>query len=137
MDEEVKKVRVLLVDDDPSVRTAVTIRLQMLNFEVACATNGVQALNVLDGGVGSRKDPHGRHDPPFDADVIVLDLLMPVMDGYEFLKKYSGPIPIVIVSGIGGMEALPREVRKIIEKPIDVANLEVTLREAAASWRRP
>jgi two-component system response regulator CpxR len=63
--------RVLVVDDEPGIRAAVATFLERQGCTVYTAANGEQALNAL---------VHG-----FKADLIVLDLLMPVMSGWEFL----------------------------------------------------
>lgn len=124
-DDEVRKIRVLVVDDDSNVRTVVAIHLRQLGFEVEPASNGFEAFNILAG--------YGR--TPFDADVILLDLLMPVMDGYEFLERYEGCVPVVVMSGLGDIAKLPRQPFALVVKPMSMFEAADTLREAALSWR--
>src|SRR5215203_2263894 len=62
--------RVLVVDDSPGVRELVTTLLLSCGYEVATAPHGQAALDLLDG---------------FWPDVILLDSMMPVMDGREFV----------------------------------------------------
>src|SRR6266542_1249766 len=64
--------KVLVVDDDADVREAVTQLLTAAGHEVRTATDGADALGSVTGG--------------FVPDVVVLDLLMPVMDGASFLE---------------------------------------------------
>jgi two-component system, OmpR family, response regulator MprA len=65
-------MRILVVDDEPAVRDALERALKLEGYEVALAADGVQALQVLDEG------------PP---DAVVLDLLMPRVDGIELCKR--------------------------------------------------
>ncbi len=116
------KIRVLVVDDDPHVRTVVVIHLQQLGFDVASASNGMEALNLLGGINGAKR---------YDADVVLLDLLMPVMDGYDFLAKYGGPVPVIVMSGLGDIAALPRQPFALVVKPMSMFTVADTLREAA------
>lgn len=120
-----RKIRVLVVDDDPSMRTTVSIHLRHLGFDVDTANNGVQALKKL------RPDSSAH----YDADVVLLDLLMPIMTGYEFLEHYAGPVPVVVMSGLGDVAMLPRQPYAIAVKPMSMIDVAETLRTAAASWR--
>jgi two-component system OmpR family response regulator len=64
--------RVLVVDDDDSIRDLVTTALKFVGFEVAEASSGQEALNVA---------------PRFAADLIVLDVMMPGLDGFEVCRR--------------------------------------------------
>jgi CheY-like chemotaxis protein len=86
-----EKAAVLLVDDDQDVLDALAELLRDEGFEVAEAHNGREALNLLRGAA--------------QPALILLDLMMPVMSGLEFLERKSrdpalAPIPVVIISGI-------------------------------------
>lgn len=79
--------RVLVVDDDLGIRTLARFILNSAGYEVALASHGQEALALLN------KD---------DADVIVLDLNMPVMDGYTFVHNLDDARHrphIIILSG--------------------------------------
>lgn len=65
--------RVLVIDDDPSIREAIRFVLSDEGFEVDEAANGQAALDAID-----RRHP----------DLILLDMKMPVMDGWEFVGRY-------------------------------------------------
>src|SRR5262245_17777894 len=65
--------RVLLVDDDESIRQVVSIFLSDEGYEIAGAGNGREALELV---------------TDFRPDIILLDLRMPVMDGWEFARTY-------------------------------------------------
>src|SRR6187200_3004810 len=76
--------RILLVDDDEGIRQIVSIFLGDEGYATAQAGNGRAALDLLD---------------EFRPDIILLDLRMPVMDGWEFVRTYRqlpGPhVPII------------------------------------------
>ena len=80
---------VLVVDDDPDSRTLLTLALSGAGYDVATAGNGEEALRAA-----------RAHRP----DVILLDLAMPVMDGFAFraaqlLDPELARVPVVCVSG--------------------------------------
>ena len=78
---------VLIVDDDESIREFIAMALEDEGYRTATATNGQVALEVM------------RHAPP---DVILLDMRMPVMDGWEFARAYRAQIassaPIIVMT---------------------------------------
>jgi len=107
--------RILIVEDDLAIRQTVADVLEGEGFEVTCAANGAEALRCLgDGG-----------SPP---GVILLDLMMPVMDGWSFRSaqrsdpRISG-IPVVVVSADaeGTLASLAPEA--FLPKPYDLARL--------------
>jgi len=82
---------VLVVDDDPNLVRLMSKFLKLEGFSPIGAANGQEALTYLRGGG--------------DASVILLDLRMPVMDGWTFRREQKGDpgianIPIVILSGV-------------------------------------
>ncbi len=81
--------RILLVDDDERVRSALADVLANFGHEVTQAANGRDALRALDRSV---------------ADAVILDLLMPEMDGIEVLRelrrRWPG-LPVLVISGGG------------------------------------
>src|ERR1700730_18140466 len=106
---------VLIVEDEEPIRDVITDVLRDRGFQALPAANGAEALELLD---------------TVRPDVVVLDLLMPVMHGWAFVESYiertdGRPIPIVVVSV---NPALPRSfnrrgVRNIVAKPFDVDEL--------------
>jgi CheY-like chemotaxis protein len=81
--------KILVVDDEPDILKVVIFRLKKAGYEIVNATNGREALDLLQCGTG--------------YDLIVLDLVMPVMDGYELCKRLKADektkyIPILILS---------------------------------------
>ncbi len=68
--------KILIVDDDKFLLNMYSIKFQKENFNVTTAGDGSEALKILEGG--------------FIPDAIVLDIVMPIMDGLEFLEKMRG-----------------------------------------------
>jgi CheY-like chemotaxis protein len=68
-----RKTRVLIVDDEPDIADTLAMVLRQSGHETATAENGAAALERLRNG--------------FDASVVLLDLMMPVMDGESFLNE--------------------------------------------------
>ena len=66
-----KTAKILIVDDEPHIITALEFLMQQQGFEIAKAYNGEEALGILDS---------------FHPDVVVLDVMMPGMDGFELAK---------------------------------------------------
>ena len=104
---------VLIVDDDQSIREALQTALEFEDRPTALAGNGREALTWLQ-----------RHPPPC---LILLDLMMPVMDGWQVLEQLHADeqlsaIPIVVLTAFGrelGTAArLP-----MLRKPIDLDDL--------------
>ena len=101
--------RVLVVDDEAAIRYTVRDVLSDAGYQVAVAEHGAQALVEV-----SRERPH----------VILLDLMMPVMDGWTFLR-HCEDIPVVLMSAtynLKGTDARP-PVQGILPKPFDLDDL--------------
>jgi serine/threonine protein kinase len=113
--------RVLVVEDDPDARASLVAVLRGQGFEVDTADDGREALAKLRAG-------------PYPS-LILLDLLMPVMDGWKFLEEQRrdpalAAVPVVIVSA-----ADPRQARAAalgaadyLQKPIDVDDMAARVR---------
>ena len=85
-----KKV-ILIADDSPTIRKFVTFSLASKGFEIVVACDGMEALEKL---------------PGVNVDLIITDLNMPNVDGFEFIKSVRGnsafnDIPIIILSSLG------------------------------------
>src|SRR5689334_24944008 len=113
--------RVLVVDDDPGIRTAISELLEDEGYVPICVENGLAALSEL---------RHGEE--PWC--VILLDLMMPEMDGISFRKEQRrdpslAEIPVVVVSA--GQDAREvagaLEVAEFLPKPLSVPRLIHTL----------
>ncbi len=114
--------KVLVVDDERSIRNSLKEILEYEKHEVELAENGKLALEVLKNNT---------------FDVMLLDIKMPEMDGTEVLEvvvKDYPEIPVIMISGHGNVDtavsALKVGAYDFIEKPLDLNRLLVTLRNA-------
>ncbi|MBC8132589.1 MAG: response regulator, partial [Deltaproteobacteria bacterium] len=113
------KRRVLVVEDESAIRESLGDLLKEEGYEVSFAENGKQALSRLRSGVCL-------------PDIIVLDLRMPVMDGWEFraIQKDDpalGLIPVVAVSADRSAPAVAISAQAYLNKPLDVSTLLRTI----------
>src|SRR5512133_2854208 len=100
--------RVLIIEDDPETRDALSVFLQLEGYDVACADDGRK-------GLAAARERH--------PDVILLDLMMPVMDGWGFraeqkLDASIAAIPVVVVSALG--ERSDIDASAFVPKPCDL-----------------
>jgi CheY-like chemotaxis protein len=115
--------RILVVDDDESIRQVVSLFLADEGFDVLTVSNGQAALDVLER---------------FPPSIILLDLRMPVMDGFEFVSRYrSLPGPhAAIVAFVAALhaeaEARPLGAAYLLEKPFDLDDLLSAVQTARA-----
>jgi CheY-like chemotaxis protein len=110
---------ILIVDDDPNLQRLMTKFLKMEGFASIPASNGREALDYLRGGG--------------DASVIVLDLRMPVMDGWTFRKEQrSDPglagIPVVVMTGIDGEHMIELGAAAAFHKPVSFLDVVGVIR---------
>ena len=118
--------RVLVVEDDDELRIALHDSLVAEGYDVATASNGREALEVL---------RHG-HRPA----VILLDLMMPVMNGWQFIAAQKddpllAPIPVVVLSAVGShvQNVAPLDVAAFMRKPFELDALLKTIERHAAA----
>jgi CheY-like chemotaxis protein len=83
--------RVLIVDDDDDVRATISDVFEDLGYLVTTASNGLEALTMLEHGLA--------------PDVVILDLMMPVLDGHAFLERRAASpalraIPVLVMSAV-------------------------------------
>lgn len=100
---------VLLVEDDAAIREALAEVLDEEGYQVLTANHGAAALDHLSAGCAPQ--------------VILLDLMMPVMDGWQFLSRLQAmpawaPIPVIILSAV--TDALPQGAHAALAKPLDL-----------------
>jgi CheY-like chemotaxis protein len=110
--------RVLVVDDDAAIRSVVAELLEDDGYVVDTARDGVQALQ------------RARDAPPA---AILLDLMMPVLDGWGFVEacrqqRICLDVPVVVMSAAHGLSELTRRlqqlgVRAVLAKPFDAGAL--------------
>lgn len=113
---------VLVVDDDDDIRDCLVGYLEDQGFRSQGAANGKRALEILNGS-GPRPS------------VIVLDLMMPVMDGRGFREEQLraaelADIPVVLISAYADLPETARELKiaQCLSKPIDPVGLLAVIR---------
>lgn len=113
--------RVLVVEDDQAIRETLRMLLELEGYRVITATNGQEALGLLK-----------TIEPPC---LILLDLMMPVMNGWDFLKARSSDaaleaIPVIVVSAANaGSLVFPPGADALVRKPVDVDVLLKAVRD--------
>ncbi|HKW97276.1 MAG TPA: sigma-54 dependent transcriptional regulator [Bryobacteraceae bacterium] len=125
MEEVEKLLKVLIVDDEVSQRTGLAGMVDAWGMAADTASEGAEALEKV---------------ASFSPDVIVTDLNMPGMDGYQFLEKLqeSGEAPpTIVLTAFGNIETGVRTVHELgafwfLEKPVQPNVLQVLLRRAGS-----
>ena len=121
----VPKMKVLVVDDEPKIVRLIKQKLEASHYEVVTAANGEQAL---------------RQAHTHRLDLILLDLMMPVMDGLEVLTrlrttKDTSRIPVVIVTARQDTQAILQSqdlwAADYVTKPLDLEMLVQTVKRCA------
>ena len=118
--------RVLVVEDHHDSREMLEEYLTEEGFAVESAINGLQALDRLLQG------PR--------PDVVLLDLMMPVMTGWDLMARVAQEpslwgLPVIVVSGAGATRPLPDGIISSIPKPLDLDVLMETLARLRRSSR--
>lgn len=122
MPSENNKGRVLVVDDDKEICSLLKDFLSGKGFEVWCADNGKEALDSLARGV---------------PDAVLLDIMMPVMDGLSALaqiKNRDVDIPVIMLTGYGDVKSAVRAMKlgayDFLSKPLEIEDLLFVLNRA-------
>ncbi len=106
-------LRVLAIEDSPDVRGFYGALLTEEGYAVKLACHGAEGLSVLD----------------WEPDIILLDLLLPVMDGYEFLHRLRASpeghdVPVLVLSGsLSPARTTIRGAQAVLRKPFDFGYL--------------
>lgn len=111
---------ILIVEDDADIRETLQHLLEASGYRAAPASNGKVALDLIDT-MGS-------------PCLILLDLMMPVMDGWAFLtaldqNELLADVPIVIVSAYTDKVASLERAQQILKKPVDIHALMEVVRQ--------
>jgi DNA-binding NtrC family response regulator len=118
-------ISVLIVDDEESQRTPLAAMISAWGFTVETAADGQEALDKL---------------ASYPANVIVTDLMMPRMDGFELMKRLASNgnmPPAIVLTAFGNIETAIQTIHDLgafwfLEKPIQPAALRVLLERAAS-----
>jgi DNA-binding NtrC family response regulator len=118
-----KITQILVVDDDPNMINLIKFYLIKDNVEIVASTDGINALNILENR---------------SFDLILIDMLMPKMDGRTLLRNIVNEmkikIPIIVVTAHGPtdnlMELIKEGAYDILQKPFTTNRLKLTLHNA-------
>jgi two-component system chemotaxis response regulator CheY len=111
---------VFLIEDDPDIRDALSQILGLEGFAVQAAENGQEGLNQL-------------RSMPTTPDMILLDIMMPVMDGYQFLEERQRDpgirkIPVLILTANQSSDNTRLvDIQGFLRKPLDLEKLISTM----------
>jgi two-component system, chemotaxis family, chemotaxis protein CheY len=113
---------ILVVDDEADVRESLSFILELNGYDVISAANGLEALEHLRTGIRPR--------------LILLDLMMPVMDGWEFWEglrtnQELESIPVIIMTAHKVRNDPRFEGVKLLPKPFDASSLLQALAESS------
>ena len=130
MDEEPRKQRILIVDDDPVIVRLLQINFRLEGYDVDTASHGEEALERV------------RSQRP---DVVILDVMMPGLDGWEVCRQLKANpavrhIPVIFLSARAQDEDRQRGyalgVDEYVTKPFDPGHLVEIVRAALAKSSR-
>lgn len=122
-----QKVKVLVADDDPAIQELIRLNLEVQGYEVVIASNGVETV---------RKALSER------PDLIILDILMPEMDGYEVMRllknsEETSNIPIIVLtayaSDAGALVSWMEGAEGYLAKPFNPDELLMLVERVLAS----
>lgn len=97
--------KILVVDDDSKIQMVIRIMLQKKGYDVRCASSGIEAFQEI---------------PEYRPDLILLDVMMPGMDGYEVCRKLKSSestknLPVIMLTALG----MGEDFEKAIENGAD------------------
>ena len=114
--------KILVIDDERSIRNSMKDILQYEGYEVVLAENGMEGLVSV------------KSEKP---DVVFCDIKLPKMEGIEVLeriKEFSADTPVIMISGHGTIDTAIEAIRKgaydFIEKPLDLNRILITIKNA-------
>jgi two-component system KDP operon response regulator KdpE len=113
--------RILVVDDEPQIRRSLQVNLENKHYAVMTSVSGDKALEAM-----------ARWMP----DVVIVDLILPSMDGIELTRhiRKQSPVPIIILSAIGDerkkVEALEAGADDYVTKPFGMEELSARIKSA-------
>ncbi len=118
--------KIMLIEDDSDLADALADVLTMEGYRIVYAADGMAALALL-----------AESEPP---DLILLDLMMPNMNGWEFREAQRrnerlAAIPVVVLSATGE-RTRPIEATRILRKPVTLETLLATVKELTLARKK-
>jgi urea transport system substrate-binding protein len=116
------KQKILVVDDDEDIRFAVKTLLELNDYEVTTAQNGQEALDIITQN-------------PTKHDLIILDMKMPIMDGWQFAsaftEKFDHTTPIVVLTAAADAKKRAQDINAAgwIDKPFSMTEFLAVVKE--------
>ncbi|MDM8158943.1 sigma-54 dependent transcriptional regulator [Labilibaculum sp. K2S] len=114
--------KILIIDDEKSIRNTLKEILSYEDYEISLAENGLEGIEL------AKSD---------EFDVVLCDIKMPQMDGIEVLEKIQElglDIPVIMISGHGNIDTAVESIKKgafdFLEKPLDLNRILITIRNA-------
>jgi len=107
--KDAKLAKVMIIDDDPTLRSLLEQAFRRNGYQTLLAQNGYEALALIEEGLPS---------------IIILDLMMPVMDGWRFLELREkmedlSRVPVIVITGLDSTGFLANITAKLT-KPFDL-----------------
>ena len=114
--------RILIVEDDPAQRRILEELVKRFGFDSIAADGGIKGIEVLNGPKGG------------SIELVILDLMMPGMDGLEFLEKMQGirgDLPVIVQTAQGSIETVIKAMRAgaddFVVKPVSPERLKISI----------
>jgi len=128
IENSTNNIKVLIADDEVEFASTLVTRLQLRNFDTSMVTTGEEALKAV-----AKQQP----------DILLLDLKMPDLDGFEVLARLENNYPemkVIILTGHGsfdvGHEGMKLGAYDYLMKPIDLKLLTQKIEEAYEERKR-
>jgi CheY-like chemotaxis protein len=111
--------RILIIEDEENIRTGLQQLLESEGYRVSTACDGVEGLKAA------------RGTP--DLNLILLDLMMPIMDGRQFLVEKGqdqdiADLPVVVLTA-GNDQVSSKDIRAVMRKPFNIDRLLETIQK--------
>lgn len=123
-----KKIKILVIDDEPCIVSALRERLELYGYGVISANDGLEGLKKAEAEL---------------PDIIILDIIMPKMHGFEVCKKLkekpkTRKIPVILITG-AGLEEIARNEPEVqaaacIAKPYEAQKLSETIHDIVEKY---
>ena len=114
--------RILIVEDDPAQRRILEELVKRFGFDASAADGGIKGIEVLNGPQGG------------SIELVILDLMMPGMDGLEVLDKLQGirgDLPVIVQTAQGSIETVIKAMRAgaddFVVKPVSPERLKISI----------